>query len=224
MAGIIIASIATVTSLVAFALSGFLFWKQHLKPFQLWCSFQSAIFDGSDYSGLGFHIVLPITVANEGAQAGLVSHWAIYLKDMEEPSKVFAFHGAGLVDVRELLHALGTGDFKSAKILDSGQPALRLAGFEQRDVGIVFIPPEVGGTASFLTRGFVATEQLGLGKYDFELWGHVNNWARYQKVGFELDAARVKSLQENKGFINNFAPAFDHLKPDLHPDPIGDRN
>ena len=58
-----------------------------------------------------FNIVLPITVANEGAQAGLISHWAIYLRSMEEPSKVFAFHGAGAANVEELIHALGTGDF-----------------------------------------------------------------------------------------------------------------
>ena len=73
MLGIIIASIAAFTSLAAFAFSGFLLWKQHLRPFKLWCRFQSAIFDGSDYGGMGFNIVLPITVSNEGAQACLIN-------------------------------------------------------------------------------------------------------------------------------------------------------
>ena len=96
---------------------------------------------------------------------------------------------------------------------------MRLAGLEQRDVGIVLVPPGVGGNTSFLSRGFVATEQLTLGKYHVELWGYVNDWARYHKVGWELDEARVQSLQESMGFINNFVPAFERLKPDSHPDP-----
>lgn len=206
---------------IALAISMFILCKQHLKPFRLWCRFQSSVFDGLDYKGQGFHIVLPITVANGGARPGVITNWAVYLRKMDNPKEVFVFHGAGSVDVATLIDALRKGDASSAKILQGGNPVMRLGGGEQRDIGIVFVAPEVGRYTKTESQGFRPTAQLSKGKYDLELWCFVRKWARYHKVGLELNDSKVRTLQQSRGFINNNVPEFDLLKPDLYPNPRG---
>lgn len=206
---------------IAFAISLFLLWKQHLKPFRLWCRFQSSVFDGLDYKGQRFHIVLPITVANEGARPGVITNWAVFLRKMSNSKEVFVFHGAGSVDVAILIDALRKGDAGSAKILQGGNPVMRLSGSEQRDIGIVFVAPEVGKYTKTESQGFLPTEQLSTGKYDLELWCFVKKWARYHKVGIELNESKVATLKQSRGFINNSVPEFDLLKPELGPNPRG---
>jgi len=212
---------AILISVIALGISGFLLWKQHLKSFRLWCRFQSSVFDGLDYKGEGFHIVLPITVANEGARPGVITNWAVFLRKMGNPKQVFVFHGAGSVDVAILIDALRKGDASSAKILQGGNPVMRLGGGEQRDIGIVFVAPEVGRYTMTESQGFLPTAQLSTGKYDLELWCFVKKWARYHKVGIELNNSKVATLQRSLGFINNSVPEFDLLKPNLNPDPRG---
>lgn len=212
---------AILISFIALGISGFLLWKQHLKSFRLWCRFQSSVFDGLDYKGEGFHIVLPITVANEGARPGVITNWAVFLRKMGNPKQVFVFHGAGSVDVAILIDALRKGDASSAKILQGGNPVMRLGGGEQRDIGIVFVAPEVGRYTMTESQGFLPTAQLSTGKYDLELWCFVKRWARYHKVGIELNNSKVATLQRSLGFINNSVPEFDLLKPNLNPDPRG---
>ena len=212
---------AILISVIALGISGFLLWKQHLKSFKLWCRFQSSVFDGLDYKGEGFHIVLPITVANEGARPGVITNWAVFLRKMGNPKQLFVFHGAGSVDIAILIDALRKGDASSAKILQEGNPVMRLGGGEQRDIGIVFVAPEVGGYTMTESQGFLPTAQLSIGKYDLELWCFVKKWARYHKVGIELNNSKVATLQRSLGFINNSVPEFDLLKPNLNPDPRG---
>jgi len=206
---------------IALVISLFLLWKQHLKPFRLWCHFQSSVFDGLDYKGKGFHIVLPITVANEGARPGVITNWAVFLRKMGNPKEVFVFHGAGSVDVARLIDALRKDDAGSVKILQGGIPVIRLDGGEQRDIGIVFVAPEVGKYTKTESQGFLPTERLSTGKYDLELWCFVNKWARYHKVGIELNDSKVTTLRQSLGFINNSVPEFDLLKPNLDPNPRG---
>ena len=215
-------NLATISiSGIAFAISLFLLWKQHLKPFRLWCHFQSSVFDGLDYKGQGFHIVLPITVTNEGARPGVITNWAVFLRKMGNSKEVFVFHGAGSVDVAILIDALRKGDAGSAKILQGGNPVMRLSGGEQRDIGIVFVAPEVGKYTKTESQGFLPTERLSTGKYDLELWCFVKKWARYHKVGIELNESKVATLRQSRGFINNSVPEFDLLKPNLDPNPRG---
>ena len=209
---------AILFSFVALLISGFLLWKQHLKPFRLWCRFQSSVFEGLDYKGQGFNIVLPISVANEGAKAGVITNWAVFLRKMDSPNEVFVFHGVGSVDITNLLDALRREDTNSIKILQGGNPVVRLDGSEQRDSGIAFIAPEMGGYTKTESQGFLPTTQLNIGKYDLELWCFVKKWARYHKVGIELNDAKITTLKQSKGFINNSVPEFDLLKPDLDPD------
>jgi len=192
-----------------------------LKPFRLWCRFQSSVFDGLDYKGQGFHIILPITVANKGARPGVITNWAVYLRKMDNPKEVFVFHGAGSVDVATLIDTLRKGDVGSAKILQGGIPVMRLGGGEQCDMGILFVAPEVGRYTKTESQGFHPTAQLSTGKYDLELWCFVRKWARYHKVGIELNDSKVATLKQSLGFINNSVPEFDLLKPNLDPNPRG---
>jgi len=210
---------AIIISIIALAISAFLLWKQHLRSFRLWCRFQSSVFDGLDYKGQGFHIVLPITAANEGARPGVITSWAVFLRRMGDLKEVFVFHGAGSVDVAILIDALRKGDAGSAKILQGGNPVMRLGGGEQRDIGIVFVAPEVSRYTKTESQGFLATTQLSTGRYDLELWCFVKKWARYHKVGIELNDEKVTTLKQSQGFINNSVPEFDSLKPNLDPGP-----
>jgi len=157
-------------------------------------------------------------VANEGARPGVITNWAVFLRKMGNPKQLFVFHGAGSVDIAILIDALRKGDASSAKILQEGNPVMRLGGGEQRDIGIVFVAPEVGGYTMTESQGFLPTAQLSIGKYDLELWCFVKKWARYHKVGIELNNSKVATLQRSLGFINNSVPEFDLLKPNLNPD------
>jgi len=206
---------------IALAISEVLLWKQHLKSFRLWCRFQSSVFDGLDYKGQGFHIILPITVANKGARPGVITNWAVYLRKRDNSKEVFVYHGAGSVDVATLIDALRKGDVGSAKILQGGIPVTRLGGGEQRDMGILFVAPEVGRYTKTESQGFRPTAQLSTGKYDLELWCFVRKWARYHKVGLELTSEKVDKLKQSLYFVNNHVPEFDLLKPDLDPNPRG---
>lgn len=204
---------------IALLISGVLFWRQHLRPFRLWCRFQSSVFDGLDYERRRLRIILPITVANEGARPGVITNWAVYLRKMDNPKEVFVFHGAGSVDIAILIDALRKGDASSAKILQGGNPVTRLDGGEQRDIGILFIAHEVGGYTKTESQGFRPTAQLGHGKYGLELWCFVNKWARYHKVGLELSCEKMEKLKQGLYFVNNHVPEFDLLEPDLPPTP-----
>ncbi len=212
---------AILISITSLLISAYLFWKQHLKPFRLWCRFQSSIFDSLGTRDNWFHIVLPITLVNEGARPGVITSWAVFLRKMDKPKEVFVFHGAGSVNVPTLIDALGKGNITSAKILQEGNPVMRLGGGERRDIGIVFVAPEAGGYIKTESQGFSPTVQLTAGKYNLELWCFVKKWARYHKTGLDLNNDKMITLNKTGGFINNSVPEFDLLKPNLEPNPRG---
>lgn len=206
---------------IALFMSGFVLWKQHLKPFKLWCRFQSSLFDGGVYLGPRFAIVLPIRTANEGAMPGTVSSWAVMLRKQSDQSRVFVFHGAAQVDLPSLIEALDKGKIQPRGFLQGGNPILRLGSGEQRDIAIAFAPPESGGYTKAQSQGFLDMSQLTIGTYDMELWCFVNKWARYHKAGLDINEYKMNELINDQWFINNHVPTFDFMRPDLDPNPRG---
>ena len=217
----VLTGIAVFMSGFALSISLYALWKQHLKAFQLACSFQSAVFDGSEIDGFGFNVALSVTLTNEGAKSDYISSWALLFRNMDEPRDCIEFHGVGIADVGELIHALKTRNLDESKVVLSGMPSIRLGSGEQRELGLAFIAAEPGSYISSEKRGFANPGKLTVGRYDLELWCFVKKWARYHKVGFETDERRLKTLMDGYYFVNNFVPAFDSLKPDLDPKPRG---